>query len=117
MRTLEELRGSFASLRRAAKRSSAGTFMSSAVAFSAARLAAYCATSFSRFLLRLIWLCFAIASALVRGEGELEAFQKRPGFRIGLRAGVEHDIHAPHRFSLVVVDFQEHDVLLHAHGI
>src|ERR1051326_7870226 len=82
MRTLEELRGSLASLRRAAKRSSAGSFMSSACAFSAARLAAYCATIFSRFLLRLIWLCFAMAASVC--EGELEAFEKRLGF-LGLR--------------------------------
>src|SRR5580692_7529120 len=99
MRTLDELRGSLASLRRAEKRSSAGTFMSSAIAFSAARLTAYCATIFSRFLLRLIWLCFAIASALVR-ERKLEAFEERLGLRVVLRAGVEHDVHAPHRFRL-----------------
>src|ERR1700753_462991 len=117
MRTLEELRGSLASLRRASKRSSAGTFMSSALALRAARLAAYWATSFSRFLLRLIWEVFAIVSASIRRKGELEALEKRAGFLVGLRGCVEHDVHAPHGFSLVVVDFQEHDMLLHAHGI
>src|ERR1700761_8025440 len=116
MRTLEELRGSLASLRRAAKRSSAGTFMSSAIFFSSARLAAYCATSFSRFLFRLIWLVFAMAASVIR-EGELEALEKRLGFLVGLRRGVENDIHAPNRLPLVVVDFQEHDVLLKAHGV
>src|SRR3569833_3519852 len=117
MRTLEELRGSLASLRRASKRSSAGTFKSSALSLRAARRAAYWATSFSRFLLRLIWDVFAIVSASIRRKGELEAFEKRAGFLVGLRRSVEHDIHAPHRFGLVVIDFQEHDVLLHAHGI
>src|SRR6201996_7128142 len=101
MRTLDELRGSLASLRRAAKSSSAGTFMSSALAFSAARLAAYCATSFSRFLFRLIWLVFAMAASVIR-EGELEAFEKRLGFLVGLRRGVENDVHAPHRLRLVI---------------
>src|SRR3954463_14426840 len=117
MRTLEELRGSLASLRRASKRSSAGTFMSSALAFSAARLTAYWATSFSRFLLRLIWEVFAMSSASIRRERELEAFEQSLGFLVGLRGGVEHDVHTPHRFRLVVVDFQEHDVFLHAHRI
>src|SRR6185503_4284815 len=111
-----ELRGSLASLRRAAKRSSAGTFMSSAVFFSSARLAAYCATSFSRFLFRLIWLVFAMAAS-VRREGKLEAFEKRLGLFVGLRRSVEDNIHAPNRLGLVVVDFQEHDVFLHAHGV
>src|SRR5580704_7728012 len=106
MRTLEELRGSLASLRRAAKRSSAETFMSSAIFFSSARLVAYCATSFSRFLFRLIWLCFAMVSRapLVRREGELEAFEKRLGFVVGLRRGIKDDVHAPDGLSLVVVD-------------
>src|SRR5580704_10333325 len=116
MRTFDELRGSFASLRRAAKRSSSDTFMSSAVAFRAARLAAYCATSFSRFLFRLIWLVFAMGSALIR-ERELEAFEKRLGFLVGVRRGVEDNVHAPDRLGLVIVDFQKHDVFLQAHGI
>jgi hypothetical protein len=64
MRTFDELRGSSASLSCAAKRSSGDTFMSSVVAFSAARREAYCATSFSRLALRLIWLFFAIGAAL-----------------------------------------------------
>src|SRR6202020_2772442 len=101
MRTLEELRGSLASLRRASKRSSAGSFMSSALAFSAARLTAYWATSFSRFLLRLICLILPIVSAPLIRETKPEAFENRPGRRVGLRAGVQHDVHAPHRFGLV----------------
>src|ERR1700761_3116010 len=115
MRTLEELRGSLASLRRASKRSSAGTFMSSALAFSAARLAAYWATSFSRFLLRLIWLVFAISSSIHKRE--LETLQKLAGFLIGLRSRVDDDVHAPHSLGLVVVDLDKHDVLFQAHGV
>src|ERR1700749_3454143 len=111
MRTFAELRGSFASLRRAAKRSSGATDMSSAFAFSAARLAAYFATIFSRFLFRLIWLSFAISFALSVHERELEALEKRARLRIGLRRRVEDDVHAPHRLRLVVVDFDEPDVL------
>src|SRR5580698_8219920 len=102
MRVLDELRGSAASLRRAAKRSSGATFMSSAVALSAARLAAYWATIFSRFLLRFIWLCFAMGFALLVHERELEALEKRARLRIGLRRRVEDDVHAPHRLGLVV---------------
>src|ERR1043166_3552931 len=62
MRTLDELRGSLASFKCAAKRSSGGSRMFSVVAFSAARLAAYCATIFSRLAFRLIWLFFAMLS-------------------------------------------------------
>src|ERR1700712_4784771 len=105
MRVLDELRGSAASLRRASKRSSGDTFMSSAFAFSAARWTAYCATIFSRFLLRLIWLVFAITASL--NERELEAFEKRLGFLVRLRRGVDDDVHAPRRFRLVVIDFDE----------
>src|SRR5205085_336047 len=114
MRTLDELRGSFASLRRALKRSSAGTFMSSAIDFSAARRAAYCATSLSRFLLRLIWLSLAISALSV--EGKLEAGEKRFRLLVRLRGGVDDDVHAPGRLGLVVVDLDEDDVLLEAHG-
>src|SRR6185437_6853135 len=117
MRTRDELRGSLASLSRAAKRSSAGTFMFSAVAFSAARLAAYCATIFSRFLFRLIWLSFAISFALSVRERELKTFEKRTRLCVGLRGRIEDDVHAPHRFGLVVIDLDEHDVLLQAHSV
>src|SRR6185437_14067263 len=115
IRTFEELRGSFASLRRALKRSSGGTFMSSAIAFSAARLEAYCATIFSRFLFRLIWLVFAISSSI--HERELEALEKRLGFFVGLRSGVDDDVNTPDCFRLVVVDFDENDVLFQAHRV
>src|SRR6516164_3952807 len=113
MRTFDELRGSFASLSRALKRSSAGTLMSSALAFSAARLAAYCATNFSRFALRLIWESFAILASVHKGE--LEALKKRLRLFVGLRRRVDDDVHAPHGFGLVVVDLDEHDVLFQAH--
>src|ERR1700744_1913035 len=117
MRTLDELRGSFASLRRAAKRSSGATDILSAVALSAARLEAYFATIFSRFLFRLTWLSFAISFALSVHERELEALEKRARLCVGLRRRIEDDVHPPHRLRLVVVDFDEHDVLLQAHGI
>src|ERR1700709_1532041 len=90
--------------------------MSSALVFSAARRTAYCATSFSRFLFRLIWLVFAIGSSFLH-KRELEAFEKRLGLRVGLRRRVDDDVHAPHRFGLVVVDLDEDDVFLEAHRI
>src|SRR5215469_45859 len=117
MRVFDELRGSLASFRLAAKRSSGATDMSSVVAFSAARLAAYWATIFSRFLFRLIWLVFAILVSSLVHERDLGTLEERHRFRIGLRRGVDDDVHAPHRFRLVVVDLDEDDVLLEAHGI
>src|SRR5580692_5153183 len=88
--------------------------MSSVFAFSAARRVAYCATIFSRFLFRLIWLFFAISIASIR-ERKLEALEKRLSFRISLRSGVDDDVHAPDGLRLVVVDFDENHVLLQAH--
>src|SRR5580693_8602685 len=114
MRVFDELRGSAASLRRALKRSSPGTFMSSAVAFSAARLTAYWATIFSRFLFRLIWLFFAMSFAF-SVERKLEAFEKRTRLFVGLRRRVDDDVHAPDVLGLVVIDLDEHDVFLEAH--
>src|SRR5262245_22133572 len=111
MRTFEELRGSFASLRRALKRSSAGRLMSSAFALSAARFAAYFATIRSRFAFRLIWLSFAMSSALSM-ERKLEAGEKRARLFVRLRTGVDDDIHAPHVLGLVIIDLDEDDVLL-----
>src|SRR5690349_7434265 len=102
MRVLDELRGSSASLRRALERSSAGSLMSSAFSFSAARRTAYCATSFSRFLLRLIWLSLAMSA--LSSERKLEAREKRLGFLVGPRSRVDDDVHAPHGLGLVVVD-------------
>src|SRR5580698_1290197 len=117
MRVFDELRGSLASFRCAAKRSSGATDMSSVLALSAARLAAYCATIFSRFLFRLIWLVFAISLALLIHERELEALEKRTRFFVGLRRCVEDDVHTPHRLGLVVVDFDEDDVFFKAHRV
>src|ERR1700683_715553 len=90
--------------------------MSSVFAFSAARLAAYCATIFSRFLFRLIWLCFAIRVSPLVHKWKLEALKKRFRFRVGLRRRVDDDIHTPHGLGLVVVDFDEDDVFLEVHG-
>src|SRR5215467_2984028 len=85
--------------------------MSSAFAFSAARLAAYFATIRSRFAFRLIWLSFAMSSALSM-ERELEAGEKRARLVVRLRSRVDDDIHAPHVLGLVVIDLDEDDVLL-----
>src|SRR5215472_17719927 len=103
IRTFDELRGSFASLRRALKRSSAGALISSAFAFSAARLAAYFATIRSRFAFRLIWLSFAMSSAL-SVEWKLEAGEQRTRFLVRLRRGVDDDVHAPDVLGLVVIN-------------
>src|SRR4029077_1534586 len=54
MRVGEELRGSFASLSRAPKRSSGDSLLSTAIAFSSARLEAYC------FAIRVRRLFFSI---------------------------------------------------------
>src|SRR5581483_2560291 len=116
MRVFDELRGSLASFSRAAKRSSAGTFMSSALAFSAARRAAYCATSFSRFAFRLIWLFFAIRLTSVH-ERKLEPFKQGLGFRIRFGRRLDDDVHAPDGFGLVVIDFHEDDVFFQAHRV
>src|SRR5215813_8705676 len=101
MRVGDEFRGSLASFMRAAKRSSGATDMSSAFAFSAARLAAYCAAIFSRFLFRLIWLSLAISlfapSASVH-ERHAEPGEKRFRFFIGPRRGLNDDVHAPYGF-------------------
>src|SRR5215471_4487678 len=113
MRTFDELRGSLASLRRALKRSSAGRLMSSAFAFSAARLAAYFATIRSRLAFRFIWLSFAMSSALSM-ERKLEAGEKRARLVVRLRGGVDDNVHAPNVLGLVVVDLDEDDVLLEA---
>src|SRR5580692_7560622 len=118
MRVFDELRGSLASLRCAAKRSSGGTDMSSVVAFSAARRAAYCATIFSRFLFRLIWLNFAmrVPSQLV-DERKLKALEERFRFRVRPGGRIDDDIHAPDILSLVVVDLDEDDVFLEAQRV
>src|SRR3569833_3175776 len=114
MRTLEELRGSSASFSRAAKRSSSGRFWSLAVAFNAARLAAYCLTSCLTISLRLTVLFLAIVLVLPRsvgGERELELAEEGLGLLIGPSRRADDDVHAPDLVDLVVVDLREHDVL------
>src|SRR5258706_7044261 len=111
MRVGEELRGSFASFKRAAKRSSGGTDISSALAFSAARFPAYCAAIFSRFLFRLIWLSLAIGlfapSALIHVR-HAEPFAKALGFVVGSTRLLKHHVHHPDPFCLVVIDLDGH---------
>src|SRR5690606_176906 len=119
MRFGAELRGSSASFRRASKRSSSGRLSSLAIAFSSARLAAYCLTSLLTISLRLTALFLAIACPLppLRVERELEFLEERARFLVGLRGGGDDDVHAPDLIDLVVVDLREHDVFLLAHGV
>ena len=39
------------------------------------------------------------------------------GFSVGFRRGGDHDVHAPVFVDFIEIDFREHDVLFHAHGI
>src|SRR5438477_12464125 len=114
-----ELRGSFASFSRAAKRSSGATDMSSALDFRAARLAAYCATIFSRFLFRFIWLSLAMFffSAPFGSIDERHLKTGEQGFClfVGLGGRLNDDVHAPDGFGLVVVDLYKDDVLFETH--
>src|SRR6186997_32375 len=117
MRVGEELRGSSASLMRAAKRSSGVSLSSTAIAFNLARLPAYCFAIFSRRLFLLIELVLAILfSPASVHEREIETAEKRPGFRIRLRRRADDDVHAAHLVDFVVLDLREHDLLLEAHG-
>ena len=50
-------------------------------------------------------------------ERQVEATEKRLGFRVGLRRRADDDVHAAHLVDLVVVDLGEHDLLLQAHGV
>src|SRR5215467_13380152 len=117
MRVGDELRGSLASLSRAPKRSSGLSLLSTAIAFSAARLAAYCFAILARrlFFSTELFLAICLSPASVH-EREVEAAEKRLGFRVRLRRRADDDVHASHNVDLVVVDLGEHDLLLQAHG-
>src|SRR5215468_2253008 len=117
MRVGEELRGSLASLSRAPKRSSGVSLSSTAIALSAARLAAYCFAILARrlFLLTELVLAMCLSPASVH-EREVECTEKRLGFRVRLRRRADDDVHAAYLVDLVVVDLGEHDLLLQAHG-
>src|SRR5262245_17096091 len=106
MRTAAELRGSSASLRRASKRSSRGRLSLLAIAFSSARLAAYCLTRALTRRLRLTALFLAICFSfppllLLLNERELEFLEELASFLVGLRSGGDDDVHAPDLVDLV----------------
>src|SRR3954465_1652493 len=115
MRTGEELRGSLASFRRAAKRSSSGRLSLLAMALRASRLVAVCLTRRLTISLRLTALFLAMVSCPPRSvlhERELEFGEQGLRLVVRLGRGADDDVHAPHLVDLVVVDLREHDVFL-----
>src|SRR5487761_696499 len=116
MRTADELRGSSASLSRAANRSSGVSDMLFAIALSLARFAANCFTIRSRLRLRHMELVFAISLSSV-DERQLEAAQERLGLFVALCGGDDDDVHAAHRVDLVVIDFRKHKLFLEAERV
>src|SRR5437660_6744650 len=119
MRVAEELRGSSASLRVAANRSSIGLVLSRAMALSRARRPEYFLLSLCRLLFFSIELFFAIncswlsaSQAFSLPEREVERFQQCLRLLVGFRAGAHGHVHAPDLRRLVVVDFGKNDVLL-----
>src|SRR5579864_5822001 len=116
MRLGEELRGSSASLSRAAKRSSPGSDLSLAIAFRRCRLPAKRFASAARFRFLSTALVFAIEKPSLASvdERHLEAGKQRPGFLVGARRGDDDDVHAAHRIHLVVIDLREYQLLLEA---
>src|SRR5947209_10401913 len=122
MRVAEELRGSSASLRVAANRSSIGLVLSRAMALSRARRPEYFLLSRRRLLFFSIELFFAINVSWLSAfeerpslpEREIECGQQRARLIVRLGAGANRDVHPPDIGRLVVVDFGEDDVLLDA---
>src|SRR5215469_8530844 len=116
MRVGEELRGIWASLRLASKRSSIGSSLLFAIALRRMRLAAFCFESFMRRLFFSIELVFAIyvLRALRLAERELHLAQQCPCLIVGLGRRAHNDVHAPDRLGFVVVDLGENDVFLDA---
>src|SRR5712691_7059873 len=122
MRVAEELRGSSASLRVAAKRSSIGLVLSRAIALSRARRPEYFLLSLRRLLFFSIELFFAINVSWLSASGErhslpereVECGQQRARLVVGFRAGADRDVHSPDIGRLVVVDLGKDDVFLDA---
>src|ERR1051326_7810524 len=125
MREGAPLRGSAASLREAANRSSIGFVLSIAIALRRERLPANFFAILRRRLFFSIELVFAIRLSLplprLRSarsaslpERKIECGQQRARFLVGARRGADRDVHAPDLGRLVVVDLREHDVLLEA---
>src|ERR1700730_8107815 len=121
MRVAEELRGSSASLRVAANRSSIGLVLSRAMALSRARRPEYFLLSLRRLLFFSIELFFAINVSWLSGapmsslpERKVERAQQRSRLVVGFRAGAHGNVHPPDVGDLVVVDLGKDDVLLDA---
>src|SRR5689334_3432538 len=125
MREGAPLRGSAASLREAANRSSIGFVLSIAIVFSRERLPANFFAILRRRLFFSTELVFAIRLSLplprlrsVRPaslpERKIERGQQRARFLVGARRGADRDVHAPDLGRLVVVDLWEDDVFLDA---
>src|ERR1700749_2756001 len=113
MRVGDELRGSLASLSRAPKRSSGLSLLSTAIALSSARLAAYCFAILARRLFFSTELFLAIfGSPASVHEREVEAAEKRLGFRVRLRRRADNDVHAADHGDLVVLALGEPDLLI-----
>src|ERR1700687_4576579 len=123
MRVADELRGSSASLRRAANRSSGGSDMLFATSLSFTRFAAYSLTSRTRRLFFSTELFFAIVSGPISpwpasfGERKLKRREQSPRFVIRSCRGADRNVHAPDRIDLVIVDLGKHAVLFQAHRI
>src|SRR5579872_976409 len=126
MRPGEALRGNWLSLRRASNRSSIDSVSLLAIASRRLRRPAYCFASFARRLFFSIELFFAIsvqprssAFELIDSlpEWKVEGAQESARLRVGPGRRAHDDVHAKHRFRLIVVDLREDDVLLDAESI
>src|SRR4051812_20692415 len=127
MRVADELRGSSASFRVAANRSSIGRFLSAMIAFSFARCGAAFFVMRLRRLFFSIELFFAMLGSWVSAfeglfsrslpEREIESGQQGPRLVVGLGRGADRDVHAAGFRDLVEVDLGENDVLLDAERV
>src|ERR1700722_16789260 len=132
IRVADELRGSSASFKVAANRSSIGFFFLAVMAFCFARLGAAFFFIRLRRLFFSIELFFAMRGSWVSAferqissrllsvslpEREIECGQQCSCFVVGLRRGAHRDVHTPRFPHLVEVDFGENDVLLDAERI
>src|SRR5690606_36998977 len=84
-------------------------------ASSAARAAAYFATSLLRVASRFSSAKFGITASIL--ERELERREQRLRFLVGFRGRRDADVHPAQSIDLVVLDFGEDDLLLDAHVV
>src|SRR6185312_13637195 len=128
MRVREELRGSSASLRVAAKRSSTGRSLSCTMALSLPRRLANFFAILRRRLFFSIELFFAIrlapngsayeaARRASLPEREVESRQQRARLVVVLGGRADGNVEAPRVGDLVEIDLREHDVLLDAERV